>query len=456
MDIDKILNGNIWTIWCKFIVASVVGVVLTALYTMVDGIFVGQGVGEAGLASINLAWPAVTILLGVGALLGIGAGSVISIHLGKKQKNEAEIALGTVIKTSIYIGAVLTVIGLLVADPVVKFLGASEDTFAYTKDYYQVVYIMAIPYIFSNALNPIVRADGRPQLSMAMIGVGAICNIILDWLFVIVLGWGIKGAAWATGASVILSTLCGLYYFTLGKSHIKLCRKYFKVNKEVLKEIVKVGFVCFAMQVSVGAILLLQNNVIYSLGTTSDIAIYSVAGYIISLYTQVSLGIAQGMQPLIGYHYGGTKYKRMHHILWITIGVCGVLGIVAFMVLLVFGEGIIGVFGLEMQNMSLAYKRVLIFCMGMPAIGVVYTMGSYYQAIGKNLYANVISIGRGFVLQVCFTLLFAYAIGVEGVFYAQSVSDVVAIVILGVIIFYDRLRARESRIHQGVEVISNE
>ena len=300
MNIEYILNGNLFKVWSKFVSASVIGVILNTIYTMVDGIFVGQGTGEAGLAGVNLAWPAITIILGIGLLFGSGASSLISICLGSDDQERAERLLGTVLKSLLIIGGLLMILGPLLADPIIKFLGANEETFSYTKDYFIVIYLMAIPYLLSNALNPLVRADGNPHLSMLMVGVGAIGNIILDWLFVIELGMGTRGAALATGAGVIFSTLIGLWYFLSGKSHVKFRKEYFKMDTALLKDIFKIGFVSFMIQISIGAVILVQNVILYKYGNTADIAIFCVTGYVISLYTQLCVGMSQGMQPLIG------------------------------------------------------------------------------------------------------------------------------------------------------------
>ncbi|MGL5675243.1 MAG: MATE family efflux transporter [Cellulosilyticaceae bacterium] len=430
MNADYILNEKLMKVWSKFVLASVVGVVLNALYTMIDGIFVGQGTGEAGLAGVNLAWPAVTIILGVGLMLGTGASSLISIALGQKDMDYAEKILGTVLKFSLVIGGILTILGILLANPLTHLLGATEDTFAHTKDYFVVVYAMAIPYLLANTLNPLVRADGNPKLSMFMVGIGAICNIILDWLFVIVLGWGTGGAALATGAGVMLSSLVGIRYFTSSKSHIRFRKDYFKVDKSILLSIVKIGFVSLMIQLSIGIVILIQNNIIYTYGTTSDIAIFCMAGYIISLYTQLCVGISQGMQPLIGYHFGAEKFKRMRAILLITLVISVTCGIVALALLATYGRTFVQFFGISPDIRELAYTRTMIFCMGAPCIGIVYTTSAYYQALNRNIAANILSITRGCILQVGFSLLLPPIIGVEGIFYAQSLSDFTSIFVV--------------------------
>ena len=458
MNSEIILNGKLHQVWSKFVLASVVGVVLNAIYTMADGIFVGQGTGEVGLAGVNIAWPAVTIILGIGLMLGTGASSLISIALGQQDIERAERILGTVLKFSLLIGCLLMVIGILAATPITKLLGAGEDTFTHTRNYFVIVYMMAIPYLLSNLLTPLVRADGNPKLSMLMVGIGAICNIILDWLFVIKLGLGTGGAALATGAGVILSSLVGIHYFTKGKSHLKWRKAYFKVDKSILSDTIKIGFVSFMIQLSIGVVILIQNNVIYTYGTTSDIAIFCVAGYIISLYTQLCVGISQGMQPLIGYHYGAGKINRMHHILLLTLTVSTLAGVIALILLICFGHSFISLFGIAADTLDLAYTRIIVFCTGVPFIGIVSTMGAYYQSLNRNIASNVISITRGFIFQAGFSLLLPPLMGVEGIFYAQFISDFLAVfVVLGVIFYYRKQKQRSmqsQQTHTSVKISS--
>ncbi len=436
MDINYILTGKLSRVWGKFIFAAVVGVVFNAIYSIVDGIFVGQGTGASGLAGVNLAWPAVTIILGLGLLFGTGASSLISIEVGKGDKEQAEKIIATTLKYVFVFGCLLTLLGILFADPIVSFLGASSDTYGYTFDYFRVVYMMAIPYLLANTLTPLVRADGNPNLSMIMVGVGAVGNIILDWLFVIIFNWGTAGAALATGAGVFLSSTVGLWYFTKGPSQLKLRKEYFLFNSKILVDTLKIGFVSFMIQLSIGIVILIQNNIIYSYGTTDDIAIFCVSGYIISLYTQLCVGMSQGMQPLIGYHYGANKHKRMRHILYITLSCSSILGILALIALNYFGFNIIQLFGTEPHLLEITYQRVLIFCRGIPFIGIVFVMSAYYQALNKNIYANILSVGRGCVLQVLFSIILPPIIGVDGIFYAQCLSDTFSIfIVIGVLVF---------------------
>ena len=421
----------------EFILASVVGVVLNTIYTVVDGIFIGQGVGEVGLAGVNIAWPAVTLIVGIGLMIGIGTSSIMAIYMGKGKNKKAEKALGTCISLIIIVGIIITILGLVFREPIIKMLGATPDTIKSAIDYYTIIFIIAIPYMFATALNPIVRTDGRPDLSMIMIGIGAVANIILDWLFVMKLGFGVKGAAIATSASIVISMTVSFYYFIMGKANIKIKRKHLKIDKGIVKRILNIGFVSFAIQISYGIILLTQNKTMFLYGSTIDVAIYTVATYVNCFLVNTCMGIAQGLQPLIGYHYGAKKIRRMNQFVYITIAVCILGGVLVYSGIFVYGREIIRIFGVDSKNIEFAYKMILIYCIGSPIIGIIFTMSGYYQAIGKNIYANIISIGRGFVFQFIFTIVLPHFIGTTGVFLSLPLAELITFIILGVIVLIE-------------------
>lgn len=444
MKIEQVLNVPIHKVWAKFVIASVIGVVLNTIYTMVDGIFVGQGVGEVGLASVNIVWPAVTVIVGTGLMIGIGSSSIIAIYIGKQDKESAQKCLGTSVTSIVLIGAIIMILGFMFREPILKMLGAEKDTIENARDYYSVIYLIIIPYLFSTALNPIVRADGRPQLSMMMIGIGAICNIILDWIFVMKLGYGVKGAAMATSASIFISTIVSLYYFVKGNANIKIKKEYLKIDVSILKEILKIGFVSFAIQLSYGIILFVQNKTMYLYGNTVDVAIYTVATYINCFLVNTCMGISQGLQPLIGYHYGANKIKRMIQLLYITIGVCVIGGTLVYIGINLFGRELIQIFGISSENIEFAYDKILIYCLGSPIIGVIFAMSGYYQAIGKNTYANILSIGRGFLFQFILTMILPPIIGVSGVFLSLPLAELITLTILGMILTIEKYKKYKS------------
>ncbi len=442
MNVNEILEMNIFKVWMKFVLASVVGVVLNTIYSIVDGMFVGQGVGEAGLASVNIVWPAVTVIIGTGLMIGIGTSNKISVYLGKGDNESAEKYLATSIKFIIAIGIIIMSVAFIFREKIIVMLGATPDTIDYVREYYTIMYLMTIPYLFSTALNPIVRADGNPNLSMMMIGIGAVANIILDYIFVMKLGLEVKGAAMATSASIFISMTVSLYYFIKGNAKIKFKLEYFKLNKNIIENIVKVGFVSLAIQLSYGLILFVQNISIYKYGTTVDVAIYTVAAYIIAFIANTFMGIAQGLQPIIGYHRGANKYDRINKLMKLTFTICIIVGILFYIGIILFGKNIIYVFGIDPSNIDSAYQMLLMYCIASPIMGIVFTMGGYYQVMGKNLYSNILYISRGFVFQFILTLILPPVIGIWGIFLSLPVSEIITFLILGILVLIDRRKEK--------------
>lgn len=436
--IDHILNANIFRVWSKFVMASVVGIVLNTIYTIVDGMFVGQGVGEIGLAAVNIVWPAITIIIGTGLMLGIGASSLIAITLGKKDIETSEKYLGTTIVAAIMLGALITIIGQVFKDSILTMLGADDVVMPYAKDYFTIFYFITIPYIFSTALNPIVRTDGSPNLAMLLVGMGAVANIVLDYLLVMVFDFGIKGAALATSASIVLSTTISLHYFIKGKSTIKIRKQHLKFDVKILKEIVKIGFVSFMIQISYGTMIFVQNNVMYAYGSNIDVAIYTVASYTNCFFVNVCTGIAQGLQPLIGYHFGANKLTRMKQFLYLSIIVSVLAGILVFIGIYSFGHQLVSIFGISSEYLEYGYQSILLYCLGSPIIGIIFTMSGYYQAVGKNIQANVLSISRGFVFQFILTLALPPLIGVSGVFLSLPIAELLTLIVLVIMLLVKR------------------
>ncbi len=434
MNIDQVLNANIFRVWSKFVMASVVGIVLNTIYTIVDGMFVGQGVGEIGLAAINIVWPAITIIIGTGLMLGIGTSSLIAITLGKKDIKTSEKYLGTTMVASLLIGALIMITGLIFRDSLLNLLGADDVVMPYAQDYFTIFYCITIPYIFSTALNPIVRTDGSPNLAMIMVAVGAVANIVLDYLLVMVFKFGIKGAAVATSASIILSTIISLHYFMKGKSTIKIRKEYLELDIKLLKEITKIGFVSFVVQLSYGIIIFVQNNVMYAYGSNIDVAIYTVASYINCFFVNICNGISQGLQPLIGYHFGANKLTRMKQFLYLSILVSIIAGILVFIGILTYGRQLVSIFGISNEHLEYGYQSILLYCLGSPVVGIIFTMSGYYQAIGQNIQANILSISRGFIFQFILTLVLPLLIGVSGVFLSLPIAECLTLLVLVVML----------------------
>ncbi|HAG42719.1 MAG TPA: hypothetical protein DCL31_04250, partial [Clostridium sp.] len=312
-----------------------------------------------------------------------------------------------------------------------------------SKEYSVIIISATIMHILSTGLNPIARAEGNPKLSMNILIISAMLNAFLDWVFVMKLGYGMKGAAAATIVGMTLSGLYFLYYFFSRKSKLHIRLKHLKIKFNILKEICISGFVSFGMQMSLGILTFIQNNLILHYGTTTDLAMFAIVGYVATIFLEILLGIAQGTQPIIGYNYGAEKYDRVKKALRIALIVDIVYGCIALILLFIFATSIVNIFNDNLEFVNSTAARLKMYLGSLPFLGIVITYGSYYQSIQKDLYANIISMGRSFIFLVPVSFILPKFLGVEGVFLSPLVSDTLA---LATTIFIGILNKRKEEV----------
>ncbi|WP_461612806.1 MATE family efflux transporter [Clostridium sp. Marseille-QA1073] len=440
---NSLSTKSIGSLFLKFVIPAIIGVLVNSVYIIVDGIFIGRGVGETGLAAINILWPVMCGNMAIGMLLGVGGSALIAIKLGQNEKEEARQILGTSVFSMILIGLIITIVGLLFLEPIMIFLGAEGEVLKLSKEYSVIIISATIMHILSTGLNPIARAEGNPKLSMNILVISAILNAFLDWLFVMKLGYGMGGAAAATIVGMTLSGLYFLYYFFSRKSKLHIRLKHLKIKFNILKEICISGFVSFGMQMSLGILTFIQNNLILHYGTTIDLAMFAIVGYVATIFLEILLGIAQGTQPIIGYNYGAEKYDRVKKTLRLALIVDIVYGCIALILLFIFATSIVNIFNDNLEFVNSTATRLKMYLGSLPFLGIVITYGSYYQSIQKDLYANIISIGRSFIFLVPVSFILPKFLGVDGVFLSPLVSDTLA---LATTIFIGILNKRKEEV----------
>lgn len=442
----EILEKRIPSLFIKFVIPGIVGMLVNAMYAIVDGIFIGNNVGELGLAAINIQFPILCINGAIAALFGVGASIWVSMRRGQGKDEEAEKFLGTAMITLGSIALVISAIVLIFVSPIMSFLGASGEVLGLTIDYSKIIFCIAFFQMIGTSLHPIIRADGKPAVAMKVGVISSLGNVVLDWLFVSVLPFGIKGAALATSICMTLSCLYMLYYFTKGKSNIKIKKENLRFNVKLLKAIVISGFVSFGIQISLGIISLIQNKLLLKYGSVIDVSVFAIVGYISCISAQTLLGIAEGIQPIIGYNFGAGKNHRVKEVLRLTIKVDVVVGFLFLLLFIFAGEFIVSIFNDNPEVVKLASKRLLMYLGGVPVVGIVYTYANYYQATKRDFYANLVSMGRSFIYFFPATLILPTIIGVEGVFLAASVADYLAALTVLVLVFLEK-KEEKKKIH---------
>ncbi len=293
----------------KYSVPAIIGMLVNALYNIVDRIFIGHipGVGPMAITGVGITMPIMSILLGFGMLIGIGATANISIKFGQNKRKDAEKILGNSVVLITIISLVLTIVGIVFANSILHLFGASEATIFYAKEYINVILLGTIFNLMSFSLYSTIRADGNPKMSAAVMVLGCIINVILDAVFIFVFNLGIKGAALATVISQIVTTLIMLYYYTLGGSNLKLKFETLKLDWRLVKIVLAIGVAPFSMQMAASVVQVIANNALRMYGGDLAIGAMAAISSIAMIFLMPIFGINQGSQPIIGYNYGAKK-----------------------------------------------------------------------------------------------------------------------------------------------------
>ena len=415
----------------QYSIPAIIGMVVNALYNIVDRMFIGNipDIGSLAITGVGITMPIMTIVLAFGMLIGIGTTANISLNLGKGNRTTAEKLLGNAFTLSIIVGLAIAITGTIFANPILNLFGASENTLFYAKEYIGIILLGCTFNILSFALNSTVRADGNPKMSSITMVIGCCANIILDYLFIFVLNLGVKGAALATIISQAITFFIILYYYTAGNSNLKLKIENFKLKKHLVTMTFAIGIAPFATQIANSLVQVIANNALKTYGSDLAIGAMTVISSLNIIFMMPIFGINQGCQPIIGFNYGAKKYERAKEAFkYATIAAC-VICIIGFISIQCFPTQIISLFNNDPELTTLAIKGIRIYLLMMPVVGINIVATSYYQSIGKAKISMFVSLLRQVILLIPFTIILPKFIGLDGVWAAGACADSLSVII---------------------------
>jgi len=430
---EKILN-----LILKFSIPAIVGMLVNALYNVVDRIFVGKGVGDLALAGITVEFPISLVIMAFTMLIGLGASTLISIRLGQHKDQEAEQIMGNALILMLIVSALITIFGLSFLRPLLTAMGASADVMPYALDYGGIILAGTVFFMFGMGANNFIRAEGNPRVAMLTMLIGAITNIILDPIFIYGFGWGIKGAAIATVIAKAVSAVWVMHYFLSGRGHLKLSLSRVSLNRTYVIGILTLGAAPFAMQMAASLLNVILNNSLYTYGGDLALAGMGIVSSISTLLLMPLFGLNQGLQPIIGYNYGANNYDRVKEALLKGMAAATIISVTGFLVINIFPSQLVRLFtneGAELVN--LGTKALKTFLMALPIIGAQVIGASYFQAIGKPKHAAFLSLSRQILLLIPAILLLPRFLGLEGIFYAGPVADMGSALLTGTWVFLE-------------------
>ena len=424
-------EAPIGKILIKYSIPAIIGMIVNALYNVVDRIFIGNipGVGSLAMTGLGVTMPIVTILLAFGMLIGVGTAANISIKLGQGKREEAEKLIGNSLTLGIIIGLILTVIGIVFGDSLLSLFGASEGALPFAKAYINIILFGAIFNIIAFSLSSTIRADGNPQMSAIIMVVGCLANVVLDALFIFGFGWGIEGAALATIISQAITAIWVIVYYTRGKSNLKLKKENMKLDMKLVKIIFAIGLAPFAMQISASLVQVISNNSLKTYGGDVAIGAMATISAIAMMFLMPIFGINQGSQPIIGYNYGAKKYDRAKKAYLISTLASVIILFIGFMIIQIFPREILGLFNKDEELMKIGITGVRIYLCMIPISAMAITGSNYFQSIGSVKKAMVLSLLRQILLLIPLLIILPKSFGLTGVWLSQPVADFLATVI---------------------------
>ncbi|NLC65790.1 MAG: MATE family efflux transporter [Clostridium sp.] len=416
----------------RFSMPAIVGLLVNSLYNIIDSMFVGRGVGDLGLAGVTVSFPIVTSFMACIMLIGMGATSLISIRLGEKKGDEAEKIIGNAFTLFIILGLSLTVIGLIFLKPILIFFGASPAVLPYATDYMRIILLGSVFLAVGTGMNNFIRAEGNPKMAMNTMLIGTVTNIFLDYLFIFIFKWGIKGAALATIISYGVTTTWVLHYFISGKSKLKIKTENFKPNRVLVKAIFIVGFPTFVLQITGSIQQLILNRSLAQYGGDTALAVIGVIMSIVTFLVMPAMGVSQGAQPIIGYNYGAKQYERVKDTLKLSIISATAIVTLGFAVSKIWPSQLIGLFNEDPELIAMGVHGMGIFFKFLPLVGVQMISASYFQAVGKPNQATLLSLSRQVIIFIPLLIFLPRQFGLEGVWWSAPFSDLGAFLLTGI------------------------
>jgi len=428
---ERLGQENILPLLIRFSIPAMVGMLVQALYNVVDRIFVGNGVGHLGLAGLAVSFPIMLVQMGFSMLIGLGATALISIRLGENRQAEAEAIMSNAVGMLILISATMTVLGITFIDPLMRLMGASDAVLPYARDYISIILYGTIFQSISFGLNHMIRAQGNPKIAMATMLIGAITNIILDPIFIYIFGWGVAGAAFATVLSHVVSAIWVLSFFLRGKSQLRLnFRNIHRIRWSVVLQIISIGFAPFAMQLAGSLQNLVLNKNLAHYGGDLAISAMGIVFSVNTLFLMPVFGINQGSQPIIGFNYGAKKYDRVKKTLWYAAAGASILSTLGFLATRFMPMQLASLFGKhDVELMALASQAMMAVMMCFPIIGLQIVGANFFQALGKPKKAALLSLSRQVILLIPLTMALPRFLGLRGVFLAYPTADFIATIV---------------------------
>ena len=421
----------------EFAIPSIIAMLVSSLYNIVDQFFIGRSVGELGNAATNISFPLSISCVAIALLFGIGGASAFNLAMGKGDREEAVYYIGNAAVMMVLCGTILTVFTEIFLGPLMRFFGSPENVLGYAKEYTGIVAIGFPLLILTAGGGHLIRADGRPQVAMICNIVGAVINTILDAIFVFGLGLGMRGAAFATIIGQMISGLLVIWYLGHCKT-IQIKKQHLRIGKEQLKRITSLGAAPCSNQLAMMVVQIVMNKSLKYYGSLSvygeaiPIACAGIITKVNQVFMSFIIGISQGLQPIVSFNYGARKYQRVKVAYRQAIISGFILAIAAFLLFQIAPRQIISIFGNgtgEYYQFAINYFHIFLFFTFVNFLQPITS--NFFTAIGKPKVGVFLSLTRQIIFLLPLLTAFPLIFGIDGIMYAGPSADFLAAVVTG-------------------------
>lgn len=435
----------------QYAIPCIISLLVGALYNIVDQIFIANAsyLGSYGNAANTVVFPLTVVALAIAVMVGDGCCAFVSMALGRKESDKAKRSVGNAVVLTVAGSVILTALYLIFANQIIAMFGGTvnEETFRHSQEYFFYI-TLGIPfYMFGQAMNPVIRADGNPKFAMASTLAGAVINIILDPIFIFCFKWGMMGAAVATVIGQVVTAILAVWYIVHMKT-VKPSRKDFALQRNICGRMLLLGITSFLSQISLVAAMAAINNMLRKYGAQDPVfkqeqyaqipmAVVGIVMKFFQIVISIVVGMAAGCIPIIGYNMGAEKKLRVKELFTKLLIAEALVGAVALVLAEGFPHQLIAIFGAKNESVyytEFAIKAFRIYLCMMILACVNKACFIFLQAVGKALSSTMLSMFREVVFGVGFALLLPVFFGLDGVLYSMPVSDILTFIISSIII----------------------
>lgn len=426
---QRLEHDKIGKLLLHYAIPAVIGTIVNSLYNIIDRIYIGQGVGSFAISGLALTFPILIFLQAFGMLVGAGTAARVSIYLGRKENALANNVLGNALTLTFLFSALTIIPSMIFLKDLLILFGGSEQTIPYAEAYLYITIPGNILAALSFSFNSVMRASGYPRKAMVTMLAGAVLNIILDPLFIFVFDMGIRGAAVATIISMAVSASLVMHHFLLKDSIVRFQKQYFKLKWPIVISILTIGMSPFAMQLAASAVNALMNSSLIHYGGDLAVGAYGIINSFGLLLVMLVVGVAQGMQPIVGFNYGAGHYLRVIKTLKLVIIIATIITSTGFLCAFFIPEIIVGAFTSDAELTAIASRGMHITFMAFAIVGFQMVSGNFFQSIGIAWKSIFLSITRQCLFLIPAILVVPTFFQLNGVWMASPIADILSSVV---------------------------